>query len=89
MHGNDRARRRAFILGGLVFLAIASSAAAWRSTDGETLEDPGRECKRRGGRYLGNGRCAIPIGDPIVRCKAAGGVLMDRGICFRPAQRRR
>ncbi len=87
MHGNDRSRRAVILCG--VLLAIASSAAAWKSTDGEMLENPGRECKRRGGRYLGNGRCAIPIGDPITRCKEAGGVLMDRGICYRPSQRRR
>jgi hypothetical protein len=89
MHTNDRSRHRATILGVLALLAIASSAAAWKSTDGEALDDPGRECKRRGGRYLGQRHCAIPIGDPITRCKEAGGVLMDRGVCFRPAQRRR
>ena len=84
-----RSRRLVSILGGLALVAIATSAEAWKSTDGGVSDDPGRECKRLGGRYLGNGRCELQVADPIARCKESGGILMDHGRCYTPADHRR
>jgi hypothetical protein len=53
-------------------------------------ETPAHACHRRGGEWIGGGRCQIRVSEQqqIDACKKAGGVIMQAGNCYGPPPRR-
>lgn len=94
-------RARSWMLSIVVGLALAATGAEGSAIrdcveQGGTYHEDGtceigageaaRKCRRQGGRLQG-GWCYLPEEDPIDRCKAAGGVLLLEGKCYKPPRR--
>ena len=100
MPGHRRARATAWALA--IGLGASAPASAGNSAMRDCVEQGGtyledgtceqgmgeaaRRCRKLGGSFRG-GWCELPEEDPVERCKDAGGILLQAGKCYKPAER--